>query len=426
MPISDTNIIRIAKQKVQSFKAGQIAKYVHQWELLTSDPEILDIVQGAHIDFEYMPEQHVPPMSNDFSQSETKLIDLEIEKLICKGVIKPCSKESNDFVSKIFLRPKKDGSHRLILNLKNLNETVQYHHFKMDTLHSILKLVKKDCWMAPVDLKDAYYSCPIAEEHQKYLKFFWDNQYYKFVCFPNRLSCCPRKFTKLMKLVFATLRKKGHISAAYNDDTYLQGDTKVECQANIIESVHLFHSLGLVAHPDKSVFHPIQTLVILGFEIDSTKMAVKLTFKKADRLATACQNILKSKINSIREVARVIGYMVASFPGVMFGPLHYRKIEKEKSQPLKQCKGDYEAKMTLTTCVKSELQWWINLIHTAYNVINRNSLEITVFTDASKTGWGGVTECEDRAGDNWQEIIGPPLKLKAISIFLSYWQFSTH
>ena len=49
--------------------------------------------------------------------------------------------------------------------------------------------------------------------------------------------------------------------------------------------------------------------------------------------------ILKSKISSIREVARVIRYMhVASFPRVMFRPLHYRKIKKEKSQALKQCK----------------------------------------------------------------------------------------
>ena len=137
--------------------------------------------------------------------------------------------------------------------------------------------------------------------------------------------------------------------------------------------------------------------------------------------------ILKSKISSIREVARVIRYMhVASFPRVMFGPLHYRKIKKEKSQALKQCKVDYEAKMTVTTCAKSELQWWINHVHTAFNVINRNSPEITVFTDASNIGWSGVTECEDRAGDNWQEIIGPPLKLKAISIFLNYWQFPTH
>ena len=41
MLISDINITRIAKQKVQRFKAGQIEKNVHEWELLTSDHEIV-------------------------------------------------------------------------------------------------------------------------------------------------------------------------------------------------------------------------------------------------------------------------------------------------------------------------------------------------------------------------------------------------
>ena len=45
-------MIEIAKQKVKGLKAGQIANCVHQWKMLTSDPEILDIVQGAHIQFE--------------------------------------------------------------------------------------------------------------------------------------------------------------------------------------------------------------------------------------------------------------------------------------------------------------------------------------------------------------------------------------
>ena len=48
-------MIKIAKQKVKGFKAGQIANCVHQWKMLTSDPEILDIVQGAHIQFESIP-----------------------------------------------------------------------------------------------------------------------------------------------------------------------------------------------------------------------------------------------------------------------------------------------------------------------------------------------------------------------------------
>ena len=175
-----TNLVNISQGKVNSFRAGQIANYYNQWKLLTSNPEILDIVRGAHIDFQQLPVQKSPPKSNNFSDCESKLIDIEINKLLSKGVITPCRSEKHEFISRIFLRPKKDGTSRLILNLKSFNKNVEYHHFKMDTLHSILKLVRKNCWMASVDLKDAYYSCPVALRNQKYLKFSWKSQLYKY------------------------------------------------------------------------------------------------------------------------------------------------------------------------------------------------------------------------------------------------------
>ena len=59
----------------------------------------------------------------------------------------------------------------MILNLKPLNEFVSYYHFKMDTIQTALKLMRPGCFMASVDLKDAYYSVPVAEEDRKYLKF---------------------------------------------------------------------------------------------------------------------------------------------------------------------------------------------------------------------------------------------------------------
>ena len=62
---------------------------------------------------------------------------------------------------------------RLILNLKPLNEFEAYYHFKMDTLHAALKLMRPGCFMASVDLKDAYYSIPVAEEDQIFLTFEW-------------------------------------------------------------------------------------------------------------------------------------------------------------------------------------------------------------------------------------------------------------
>ena len=66
---------------------------------------------------------------------------------------------------------KKDGSHRVIFNLKKLNESVSYHHFKMDTVETALKLMTENCFMTSLNLKNAYYSILIAKEHQKYVKF---------------------------------------------------------------------------------------------------------------------------------------------------------------------------------------------------------------------------------------------------------------
>ena len=65
--------------------------------------------------------------------------------------------------------------------------------------------------MASIDLKDAYYSVPIAQANQKYLKFQWENKLYVFTCFPNGLAFCPRKFTKLLKPVYSVLRQLGHV-----------------------------------------------------------------------------------------------------------------------------------------------------------------------------------------------------------------------
>ena len=107
-----TNLAIISRRKVNSFRAGQIANYYNQWKLLTSDPEILDIVRGAHIDLEQLPVQKSPPKSNNFIDCESKLIDIEINKLLSKGVITPCRSEKHEFISRIFLRPKKDGTSR--------------------------------------------------------------------------------------------------------------------------------------------------------------------------------------------------------------------------------------------------------------------------------------------------------------------------
>ena len=83
----------------------------------------------------------------------------------------------------------------MILNLKDLNNFVVYKHFKMESLNSVLDLMTPGCFMASIDIKDAYYSVPIAKEHKKCFRFIWRDNLYQYVCLPNGLSSAPRMFT---------------------------------------------------------------------------------------------------------------------------------------------------------------------------------------------------------------------------------------
>ena len=47
-----------------------------------------------------------------------------------------------DRVSNIFFKYKNDGGIRLILNHRKLNEAVEYHHFKMETLNTVIALME--------------------------------------------------------------------------------------------------------------------------------------------------------------------------------------------------------------------------------------------------------------------------------------------
>ena len=108
------------------------------------------------------------------------------------AIIILAAQETGEFISTIFLRPKKDGTHRTILNLKACNEFIAYHHFKMDTPEAAVNMMRPCCFMASVDLKDAYYTVPIHPSHQKYLKFCFDGVFYKYTCLPNGLASeCP-------------------------------------------------------------------------------------------------------------------------------------------------------------------------------------------------------------------------------------------
>ena len=129
----------------------------------------------------------------------------------------------------------------------------------MDTIQTALKLMRPGCFIALVDLKDAYYSVPVAKEDRKYLKFEWQGSYYEYTCLPNGLACAPRLFIKILKPVYSHIRSMGHICMGHIDSSLL-GYEYSACKRNVQDTVDAFQNLGFVIHPVKSVFIPTQEI----------------------------------------------------------------------------------------------------------------------------------------------------------------------
>ena len=396
-------IIEKLTEQADNFYAGRLSEYLPVWMNLTRDRDVLEMVQGMHLEFDCA-EQFLPSLSRKQPSIQPEffdIIDKEVEKLLKKGVISECSHIEGEVISPVFTREKRDGNQRMILNLKRVNEEITYHHFKMETLEIALTLITPGCFMGSLDLKDAYYCVPICEEHRKFLRFEWKGILYEYNVFPNGLAMAPRKFSKLLKPVFANLREKGHISTAYLDDSLLVGKSESECKLNIAETMELLHKLGFFVHPSKSVLLPSKQIQYLGVIINSENMTVQLTEERKKNLIDSCKMVLRKSRPSIRDVARVIGLIVASFVAVKFGPLHYRSLEEDKKAALVVSKGCFDEKMQLTQDSHSELTWWIVNVDSAYNDICRKQPDVTITSDASsKNGWGCCFG-DKRTGGPW-------------------------
>jgi len=92
---------------------------------VTADKTILGWIAGYTIPFTSEVCQENPPKEPHWSNQERRLIQDQIKSLLEKGAIQACQPEPKQFISKIFLVPKPDGSHRFILNLKQLNKFIK-------------------------------------------------------------------------------------------------------------------------------------------------------------------------------------------------------------------------------------------------------------------------------------------------------------
>ena len=142
MQVTDVDQIKAhLKLSVDKFQGDCIKLYLHKWKKLTSDMEVTGTVSGMSrniaSNLAIINKYQYP-----FNDKEDAFIESEIQNLLKKVVMQSSNHEPSEFFLTIFLREKSDGGYYFILNLKKLNESVEYKKFKMETLFTVIKFIR--------------------------------------------------------------------------------------------------------------------------------------------------------------------------------------------------------------------------------------------------------------------------------------------
>lgn len=90
----------------------------------------------------------------------------------------------------------------------------------------------------------------------------------------------------------------------------------------------------------------------------------------------------------IRKVAQFVGKIVACEPGIDGCFLHYRSIERDKTNSLKAAKGNFDKTMKLSNDACEEILWWVNNIHEGKRQLIKKEINHNFYSDSSLIGWG--------------------------------------
>ena len=132
--------------------AGRLQYFLENWKILANEPKILEWVSELkigrnHFKFQEEPFQEGVAHQAQISIQVSELITQEVQAMLRKGAIHLVYSKESQFLSNLFLVPKKDGGKRPVINLKALNSFIPYSYFKMESMHLLKHLLRKNNFM---------------------------------------------------------------------------------------------------------------------------------------------------------------------------------------------------------------------------------------------------------------------------------------
>lgn len=291
----------------------------------------------------------------------------------------------------------------------------------METISSTVNLLKQGCFMASIDLQDAYYQVPIHWRSQRFLRIavYLDSelQHFQFQALPFGLSSAPRIFTKIMAEVMTQVHQRGILAVPYLDDFLIVGPSRAKVLEDLEAVSKIFSTLGWLINFVKSDFNPGQSKIFLGILLDSNLQTSFLPVEKQQNIRAQVSSIIASKSCSIRKAMSVLGLFTAAIPAVRWAQAHSRTLQKLVLSSWDGQQGTLDQRLKIPAWIKKSLAWWQTSDNLQTGVPWGQRDPVIITTDASSTGWGAHSGSQWLQGSwpaSWKDVSSNHRELAAV------------
>ena len=203
---------------------------------------------------------------------------------------------------------------------------------------------------------------------------------------PFGLNIAPRVFTKLTRTVATMLADRGITVLMYLDDWLVQGATRDEAHSATSTTIAVCQDLGFCFNLPKCVLQPSQSIQWLGMLWDAQAASVRLSDDNRARVVAKLRRAVVASTCTHKVWASLMGSLTFAAQVVPLGKLWCRRLWWEGNRLFPRAHPHLRP---VPFHLQRLLQRWLapGLLQAA--VPWRTSPpQLTVFTDASDTGWG--------------------------------------
>jgi hypothetical protein len=236
---------------------------------------------------------------------ETKEIQRQVQALLDKGYVReslsPCAVP-------VILVPKKDGSWRMCVDCRAINNiTVRYRH-PIPRLDDMLDELSGSMIFSKIDLRSGYHQIRMKLGDEWKTAFKTKFGLYEWLVMPFGLTNAPSTFMRLMNHVLRAFI--GKFVVVYFDDILIYSKTLEEHVAHIQQVLDVLRKEKLFANLEKCTFCTDQ-VVFLGFVVSGSGIQVDESKVKAIKDWPTPENV--SQVRSFHGLAGFYRRFVRDF-----------------------------------------------------------------------------------------------------------------